>query len=178
MLIGQGTLVFSLVVMVAVLSFIFVFNNKLTKKYNLVNYIKKKVMWSSVFRSQIQFYFPSCLITFSSLMEVDPSNYKTFPGFLIKFLCLLFLPVFSFCFLSKESNFTKVHDIEFKSKWGTLYSNTNTKKAWTSQRMLSIFCIRRLLVGVCTVYFAKHPILSIYMQGFFSLILISLHSSI
>ena len=68
-------------------------------------------MWSSVFRGQIQFYFPVALKTFSYLFvemrEFDNLTIGTF----FKFFVLFSLPTFSLYYLKK--NFKKLDRPKF-----------------------------------------------------------------
>ena len=64
LLIAQGTFI-SAMIMISVLLIIYAIIYKtLGKDSIIVTKIKQKVIWSSVFRSQIQFYFPVSLVVF------------------------------------------------------------------------------------------------------------------
>jgi len=78
----------------------------------IVQKIKKKLMWSSVFRSQIQTYLPTCLLTFEYFNTIGATvNTTTLPGSIIKLLIVLSLPGFSYYQLGK--NKAKLDNPEF-----------------------------------------------------------------
>ena len=61
---GQGTFLLTLEIIVLILGFIKL-ASKFKKSKTLVDNLKKKIMWSSVFRGQIQFYFPVAVVIIS-----------------------------------------------------------------------------------------------------------------
>ena len=71
--------------------------------------IKQKLIWSSLFRGQIQFYFPMALSVIAQLDE--DLNFDTIAS-LIKLCMLLILPGFSFIFL--QWKFDLLEKKEFK----------------------------------------------------------------
>ena len=62
-IIGQGTLVFGLIVCSSMLVGVFILS-KLVGNAEFITKIKEKIMWSPIFRSQIQTFFPTCLLVF------------------------------------------------------------------------------------------------------------------
>jgi hypothetical protein len=78
--------------------------------------LKNKLMFSSIFRSQIQTYFPTCILIFSFLLAEEDLLMTS-----IKLLIVLGLPVFSWVFLKKYQN--RVLDSDFQAKYGTLIEN-------------------------------------------------------
>lgn len=134
-------------------------------------------MWSSVLRSQIQTFFPTCLAIFTSfkllfdigvnLTEIEKSfsNYLTT---FVKLAILVGLPIFSFYHLKR--NFIRIlgFDENFAKAFGTLFQNVETSKTCVYQ-MNTIFCLRRLLVGFFTVFINKTLILNIYVNIYSSL---------
>jgi hypothetical protein len=59
--------------------------------------VKDKLMWSSVFRSQIQTYFPTCILVFSSLHYKDVDWIE-----FIQILVVISLPFFFWWFISSN----------------------------------------------------------------------------
>lgn len=101
---NAGTMVTGLAIII-VLLLIVVSLEKYTKRFKIVEKIKDKIMWSSVFRSQIQFYFITSMNIFTTLKtDIDPTDFKTFPVFVGKFALLIALPIFSYFFLSLKKS--------------------------------------------------------------------------
>ena len=61
----------------------------------------------------------------------------------------LSLPIFAFVYLKKH--FEKLEEAVFEQKFGTLYSNHNTRRT-TIIVSMPIFCLKRLLVAFGTVF--------------------------
>ena len=61
---GQGTMIFGLIMITFALVALLI-ASKVFKGSPIIKKIQNKLMWSPVFRSQIQMFFPTCLATFS-----------------------------------------------------------------------------------------------------------------
>ena len=90
---------------------------KIKQDGRITKALKKKIMWSSFFRGQIQFYFPVALIVLMTLNQ-PKLNVDLFVT-IFKLSLLLILPVFSYVYL--KANFEKLEDEEFNDYYGTLY---------------------------------------------------------
>ena len=168
-IVGQGTLMFGLIGMGLLLSGLFI-ANKLLKNSTIVEKIKEKIMWSPVFRSQIQMFFPTCIATFSYFRYIGiQEDLGDLPGNLIKLVIILGLPIYARRIL-KASFETKtlLNDEAYKKKFGTLYQNmrTNRDSIW---QVTPIFCAKRILLAFCTVYIFVLPLTCSYVYGFASL---------
>lgn len=73
----------------------------------------------------------------------------------IKLCLVIFVPVFSLYFLSKNLN--NLEDANLKIRYGTLYQNVHTDKK--SIKANFIFCLRRFLLAFATIYFSEVLIL-------------------
>ena len=124
--------------------------------------VKKLFIWNSVIRSQIQFYFPVCLIIFSQFKSstLEP---KDLPALLIKFSLLYMLPLFSYIYL--RTNKKDLEKKEFEEKWGSLYTNLYPLKD-SVYEVTSIFCIKRILYAIGTVYMGNYVVPNIYVYIF------------
>ena len=111
---GQGTFLVAVeglgVVILLVLLIIFLF------KSNYGKILMKKLLWNSIFRSQIQYYFPVTLIVLSSMREESLTAVS-----FVKLILLLALPTFSYFYLKR--NFENLEKQEFCSKFDSLYLN-------------------------------------------------------
>ena len=130
---------------------------KIMKEPEFVKKLKKKILWNSVIRGQIQYYFPVALIVFGSFKSGVPLVS------LFKLACLLTLPIFSFFHLRK--NFDLIENKEFGEKYDTLYQNLYPLKP-TVYQMTTIFCIKRLLFALSTVYLAEFVVPHMYVYIF------------
>ena len=109
--------------LITMISAIFVIKalSRIRKFKKLVQNLKDKLMWSSVFRSQIQTYFPTALATVGMmngvrknledgrrLQEVNYTelitelNFENMSSIVGKLGLLVFLPVFSYFYLKKN----------------------------------------------------------------------------
>ena len=64
-----------------VLSFISIFLCaliKINKTPKITNAIKEKLMYSPIFRGQIQFFFPTCLLSIIILTQCDKKHHEDF----------------------------------------------------------------------------------------------------
>ena len=145
-------------------------------------------MWSSILRSQVQTYFPTCLSIFTTMkLIIDMQNTKQselrrlssanpqsfdlkFSDYfvtIVKALILFSLPLFSFFFLRKKFD-KKGYSDEFNTAYGTLYQSVDPYRKSVYQMNL-IFCCRRLIVAFFTVYINSPLILNIYINIYSSL---------
>ena len=132
--------------------------SKCKKSKELVDNLKKQIMWSSVFRGQIQFYFPVAVAILSQLKDVD-FGFGTIQS-LFKLVLLLLLPGFSYVYL--RLNYRKLEEPDFQQKFGTLYQNLYPLKR-TVYKMTSIFCLKRLIYALVTVYLTNYVVPFIYI---------------
>jgi len=51
--------------------------SKVIKDQTIINKIKKKIMWSSIFRSQIQMFMPTTILTLQLLSDLMNGNSDT-----------------------------------------------------------------------------------------------------
>ena len=94
------------------------------------------------------FYF------FANKEEFIQINISKFGTHTLKLAFNLYMPIFSYLYLRK--NFDKLDEPNFEKKYGTLYSNHSTKRA-TIILSLPIFCFKRFLIALGTV-FINQPI--------------------
>ena len=64
----------------------------------------------------------------------------------------LILPVFAYFYLKK--NFELLDDAKFEQKFGTLYSNHNTRRG-TIKVSMPIFCIKRIIIALGTCFIVQ-----------------------
>ena len=103
-LMGQGTLILGLIVVTVLLGVYFLLKKLLKSTSPLVDKMKKKLMYSPIFRSQIQFYLPTCLVCWEYFRtQDDKMDFKNLPGSIIKLCLLLSLPVFANVYLSMNA---------------------------------------------------------------------------
>lgn len=153
------------------------------------------MMWSGWLRGKISCYFPTCLLIFAYIKELvddnpeieqderlrslralesstndEPENEELSlwgkVRLYFKLLILIVLPVFSYFFLKK--NRAKFNDEKFELSYGTLYQNLNPKKDSTLI-YISIFCLRRVVIALCTVFINDYHIVNIFINIFLSL---------
>ena len=94
-------------------------------------------------------------------------NSQTIPS-LIKLCLLLILPYFSFFYLKQRYGHGELENKEFRSKFGTLYTNLYPLKS-TVYKMTFLFCIKRLIYGCMTVYFHDLVVANVYVYLFLPL---------
>lgn len=82
---------------------------------------------------------------------------------------MLLLPILSYTLLKK--NDTKISTSDFDQKYGTLYLNMNKQKNQVITYS-SIFCLKRLIIGLFTVYLNKSLTLNIYVNIFGNILFI------
>ena len=104
-LVSSDSLILAMIVLLPATVVVVVLFKKYKDSALLAN-LKAKLMWSSVFRSQIQTYFPASLLTIESLHTWTDSFSLT--TLIIKLAILASLPVFSFVFL--RQNFTELDE--------------------------------------------------------------------
>ena len=159
----------SLYVLVPSIIAIFIIG-RVAKSSTIVTKIKNKLMWSSVFRSQIQTYFPTCLLTmtaFQALLLMDNDDIREMSktqlaSQSVKMFLLLSLPIFSYFFLRRNIN--NLAEDQFSVSYGTLYTNIKLGHK-TAYMTTTLFCARRLLVAYGTIFTTTH-ILNIYIIVF------------
>jgi len=76
-------------------------------------------MWSPVFRSQIQTYYPTCLLTFAYFRDMDQAEPIQVSTSIFKLMLVLSLPFFSLYQL--RTNLKMLEDAKFKKMYGSLY---------------------------------------------------------
>ena len=94
-------------------------------------------------------------------------SFETIPS-LIKLCFLLILPYFSFFFLKESYKNKLLEKKEFKEKYETLYQNLFPLKP-SVYKMTTIFCIKRLIYGLVTVYLSDFVVPSVYVYIFLPL---------
>ena len=77
----------------------------------------------------------------------------------MKLSLLLILPYFSFFYL--KENYIQLEEQEFKDKFETLYQNLFPLKS-SVYKMTTIFCIKRLIYALVTVYLGEHIVPNVY----------------
>jgi hypothetical protein len=92
-LVGQGIFVTSLIFLAVAIAVVVV-GLKVKALHTIFIKIKHKIMFSSVFRSQIQTYFPTCILVFTAFYE-----HQNIGSSVMQLLVLLALPIFSWFFL-------------------------------------------------------------------------------
>ena len=151
-MIGQGTFILTMIIMAVCIILFGILYKLLGSDSWVVNKIKQKIIWSSVFRGQIQFYFPVALVVFHHFdkgLKTDSDSMVT----IIKFLILICLPVFSFVHLKK--NYLNLENGEFYTKFNTLYQNLYPLKH-TVYKMNTIFCIKRLIYASSAIFLGEY----------------------
>lgn len=123
-------------------------------------------MWSSVLRSQIQFFFPTCLSTFGYFKTLNDVDSIPMTSFTFKVLLIVSLPVFSYFYLKK--NHLEMKNQVFTQTYGTLYQNLKVQKS-SAYFMTTLFCFKRIVIALSTVFLTEHVIVSIYVYCFSSL---------
>lgn len=81
-------------------------------------------------------------------------------------MLICFLPVFSFKYLKDHRE--ELNDPQFITAFGTLYTNLITDKT-SAYIMPCIFCVKRLLIALATVFMQDFILMSIYIYSFSSL---------
>ena len=103
---------------------------KLKKTPKLIKLIKTNIMYSSIFRGQIQFFFPTCLASFIILTQCSKENqFKECENIsalvviqaIFKLMFMSLIPIFSFIHLKK--NFFRLESETFQIKFISLYEN-------------------------------------------------------
>jgi amino acid transporter len=105
-LIEQGTGFLMLCFLAVAFTFIALFN-KFAKNSKWFIKLKNKLMWSSVFRSVIQTYLPTCLTVFTLIkisIQTESLDVIKSMSSLIKFSLVLFIPVFSLVYLKRQQH--------------------------------------------------------------------------
>lgn len=156
------------------------------KSSRLVKQIKNKIMWNSIFRSQIQTFLTTVVLTLNSVKNIleaqSPSsdingralqNQQLAPittaeisQAALKCSIFLALPTFSFYFLRKKAN--QLDSEEMKISYLTLYNNLRTKKPSTHLHT-SFFCARRIIIGAFTVFVGWSPLANIIVNIYVSI---------
>ena len=116
---------------IAILFAILYLLNKTKKAKMVTKELQKRLLYSPIFRSQIQFFYPTCLESFIILSQCHTrnNNIKQCQNLSVlgwiqaisKLLIALFIPIFSFIHL--KLNFKKLESITFRQKYNTLYNN-------------------------------------------------------
>ncbi|MFM1932434.1 MAG: hypothetical protein RL226_1737 [Bacteroidota bacterium] len=112
-LVGQGLFVTSSIFLAFAIAVVVV-GLKVKALQTIFIKIKHKIMFSSVFRSQIQTYFPTCILVFTAFYE-----HHDIGSSVMQLLVLLALPIFSWFFLRKYQGLAT--EEEFVAQYGTLY---------------------------------------------------------
>jgi hypothetical protein len=86
-----------------------------------------------------------------------------------KLLLLVFLPIFSYCFLRRNKK--KLEDPDFSKRYITLYANLKTN-ASSAYLHTALFSSRRLLIIWSTIYLNDFLITNIFLSIFSSLYII------
>ena len=154
---GQGTFLVAVEVL-GIVILIVLLMRFLFKSSDLGKKLMKKLLWNSVIRSQIQYYFPVTLIVLGSMREESLSVVS-----FVKLICLLVLPTFSYFYL--KMNFENLEKQEFSSKFDSLYLNLYPLKP-TVFKMMSIFCIKRLIFGVSTIFLSEYVVPHMFVYVF------------
>ena len=174
----------SLLVLTLAISMVLI-GSKIKPLQKVMGIAKNKLMFSSVLRSQIQTYFPTCLISISFLYSDYTQPFQkdrmlqtttgSEPQILIEYIkayILITLPLFSWLFL--KSNYAQLSQPAFQAKFGTLYQSVSPFKI-SAYMFFTFFFIRRLAVAVCTVVWARTLILQIYTTIFGSLFILKFY---
>lgn len=91
---------------------------------------------------------------------------ESLPASILKFFIIMSLPVFSLFQLKR--NFEKLDDPDFNKKFGTLFQNLYVKKS-SATVMTTLFCTKRIILALTTVYLNNFVLASIYYYSFSSL---------
>jgi hypothetical protein len=89
---------------------------------------------------------------------------SSIPGQFIKLTILIGLPYVSYRLLRK--NLDKLEEEEFKKKYGSLYSNMFTLKTDAVSKMTTLFCTKRFILGLTTVFVNDFALLSLCVALF------------
>ena len=126
-------------------------------------------MWSSVFRSVIQTYLPTCLTVFALIKAAFETHsldvIKSMSSF-IKFSLVLFIPVFSVLYLKGRQHM--LEQDHYKIRYGTLYRNVQTSNSAALYTNF-VFCFRRFILTFATVFFGKWLFLQIIVYTYTTL---------
>ena len=124
-------------------------------------------MWSPVFRAQIQTYYPTmyaALIFFVSFQK--EFNGSQIAVEYLKLVMNIGLPMFAYYHIKK--NFDWLEDQKFQNKFGTLYSNQNTRKK-AILFVMPIFCIKRIIIAIGTIFISQPVAANIMIYVYTSL---------
>lgn len=131
------------------------------------DHLKKKLMYSYVFRSLLQIYLVTCVLIFDQIIQgVEHFEYS------IKLSTALFIPVFSWYYLKK--NLERANNKEFSQKFGALYLGLNPMSS-IMYMISTFFCIRRFLLALVTLFTENLLIVQLYIATFGSLLTLKLY---
>ena len=120
---------------------------------------KDTVMWSGVFRPQIQTFLATVDIFFYQVKHIMKLEQSSYTGLLTQGLTLVMLPSFSYFFLKRNKK--KLKTDSFKIRYGTLYESLDVRKP-TAYMFITIFCLRRILIGFSNIFWQGSAIGSIF----------------
>ena len=122
LLIGAGVFIVLILIILAV-GYVFKNNEKANAT---IKSVRRKFMWSSVFRSIIQGYLIAILMTFNQLNELNISSEQimTTVVLIIKTILLVCFPVFVISYLLLRRG--RIRNKRFIEKFGTLFSSVRT----------------------------------------------------
>lgn len=128
-------------------------------------------MWSSLFRSVIQTYLPTCLTICEFFLSLSSAaaTVSSIISISFRLLLVLFVPLFSFRHLRRRQK--HLHKLKYRIRYGTLYANVNyADKAALSN--LSFFCLRRLLLAIGTVLLQHYLVAQLFFLVYPTLFMI------
>lgn len=118
--------------------------------------LRRIIFWSSILRPRILTYFCVSIKLFESLGK--PLNNEFLTSYILDSITIIMLPIYAFIILHK--NFSYLGNVDFESKYGSLYGNLSHMKRSTVS-FLPIQCLVRIFLGFITVFCQQTSIGSI-----------------
>ena len=97
--------------------FLFIFK-KVKCLQTLYIKLKTRIMWSPILRSQIQFYLPVAINTFT-FFKNESNKVFHIPVKVVELFLIITLPCYSFKIL--KTNLNKLSSLETKKRYGPIY---------------------------------------------------------
>ena len=166
----KGTAVFGLAILACLILIVLVYFciKKCAPKCHraiqrLCQRLKNMLMFNSILRYFMMIYLGlttgSCLVIHNAI--VDPRSSDT----LSLALAIMILAVFALMIwpLTRVviKNKARLLDPDFRQRFGTLYIPCETHRGVIPLLFIAIFCTRRLLVAIVSVFFVNYPLLQI-----------------
>ena len=131
--------------------------------------IKDKLIWSSVIRPKMVTYFPVCIKIFI-LLKKD-LDYRLLLSSIVDIAVILALPIISYLVTSKNH-----HDLnknKFQTKYGSFYIGLKTQNKFLVSFQTPIFCLRRVFIGLSTIFIFQTSVGAIYSYTVSSMLMMA-----